>query len=210
MSSRFLGSGVIAGILAAVVLGATLETLRPGYSPLRNLLSEYLVGPFSLLGRAAACMLAGTFLILLVGLRRSVRRSGFLTVSWVLLAVVVISLCVSVAFPLDGWPPDGSRATFAGAGIVQVVSAVRFYALLVALLLTLPIAYKRDEQWRSFSVVTLFLGFLILAAAVGCILAPFELRGLAQRGVGLVILVWLVLTGWRLRQAIPTARGAAA
>jgi hypothetical protein len=69
--------------------------------------------------------------------------------------------------------------------------------------LTLPSAYKRDEKWRSFSRVTLFLGFLIFASLVGFILAPFYLRGLAQRAMGLPVLAWLLLTGLRLRQTIP-------
>ena len=191
-------------------MGATVELLRPDYSPLRNLLNEYLVGPFSFLERAAACMLAATFLMLLAGLWVSVRPSGFLTASCVLLGVVVVSLCVSAVFPIDVRPPDGSRPIFTWAGIIHIVSAVRFYALLIALLLTLPSAYKRDEKWRSFSHVTLFLGFLILASFVGFIFAPFDLRGLVQRGIGLVILVWLLLTGLRLRQAIPSTHGTAA
>ena len=75
-SSRFLGSYVIAGILLSLIMQATVELLRPDYNPLRNLLNESLVGPFSFLGMAAACMLAATFLILLVGLRLNVRPRG--------------------------------------------------------------------------------------------------------------------------------------
>jgi len=208
-SSRFFGSCVIAAIPLTILTWATLELLRPDHSPLRNMLNEYLVGPFSFLGRVAGCLLAATFLMLLLGLRFSVRPSGFLTASCVLLGVVVVSLCVSAAFPADARPPDGSRQIFTWAGIVHIVSAVRFYALLMALLLTLPIAYKRDEKWRSFSHVTLFLGCLILAIDVGFMLAPLDLRGLVQRGVGLVILVWLLLTSLRLRRVIPSTRGTA-
>ena len=203
-SSRFLGSYVIAGILLTWIMQATVELLRPDYSPLRNLLNEYLVGPFSFLEMAAACILAATFLILLVGLRLNVRPSGFLTASCALLGVVVVSLCVSAVFPNDARPLDGSCAIFSRAGIIHIVSAVRSYALLIALLLTLPSAYKCDEKWRSFSHMTLFLGFLILASFVGSVFAPFHLRGLVQRGVALVILVWLLLTALRLRQAMPS------
>jgi len=194
MSSRFFGSCVIAAIPLTFIMWATLEFLRPDYNPLHNLLNEYLVGPFSFL----------------VGLRRSVRPSGFLTASCVLLGVVAVSLCVSAVSPTNAWPPDGGRPIFTWAGIIHLLSAVRFYALLIALLLTLPSAYKRDEKWRPLSHVTLFLGFLILAFDVVFILAPFDLRGLIQRGIALVILVWLVLTGLRLRQAIPSTHGTAA
>jgi hypothetical protein len=77
-------------------------------------------------------------------------------------------------------------------------------------MLTLPGAYKRDEQWRSFSQTTLFLGFLFLAFLLGLILAPFHLKGLIQRGMFLVILIWLLLTGLRLRQAGSSAFGTSA
>jgi len=209
MSSRFFGSCVIAGIPLTFIIWATLERLRSDYSPFRNLLGEYLVGPFSFLGTAAACLLAATFLALLVGLQLSVRPSGFLTASCVLVGVVAISLCVSAVFPMDMRPPDGSHPIITWTGIIHVVSPIRFSALLIALLLTLPGAYKRDEKWRPLARVTLFLGVFIIALQVAFILAPFDLRGLAQRGIGLVILVWLVLTGWRLRQVLPFTYGTA-
>jgi hypothetical protein len=114
-------------------------------------------------------------------------------------------------------PPDGSRPTRAAllaaltmTDITHIVASALLFLSLIALFLTLPSAYKRDEKWRSFSYTTLFLGFLILAFFVGLILAPVNLKGLVQRGMTLVILVWLLLTGLRLRQAIPSAHGTAA
>lgn len=209
-SSRFFGSCVVAGTLLSLITMGALHLLRPDYNPLRNFLSEYLVGPFGFLGTATAFMLAATFLILLVGLRLSVHPSGFLTASCVLLGVVIISVCVCAVFPIDVLPPDGSHPTFTRACIIHLVSSVLFGVSLIALLLTLPSAYKLDEKWRSFSQTTLFLGLLILVSSLGLILVPFYLRGLAQRGMGLVILVWLLLTGLRLRQAIPSTHGTAA
>jgi hypothetical protein len=123
---------------------------------------------------------------------------------------MIICLSVCAVFPLDLIPPDGSRPTFTRAGITHLLSSCLGFASLMALLLTLPGAYKRDEKWRSFSQTTLFLGFLFLVSFLGLILVPFYLRGLAERVMGLVILVWLLLTGLRLQQAIPSAHGTAA
>ncbi len=198
--SRFCGSCVIAGTLLCGMMGAALHLLRPDYNPLRNFLSEYLVGPFGFLGTATAYMMAATFLMLLVGLRRSVHPSGFLTASCVLLGVMVISVCVCAVFPIDLIPPDGSHPTFTRACIIHLVSSVLGGVSLIALILTLPNAYKRDEKWRSLSQTTLFLGFLILVCLLGLILVPFYLRGLAQRVMSLLVGIWLLLTGLRLRQ----------
>ena len=201
MSSRFCGSCVVAGTLLVLILMAALHLLRPDCNPLRNFMSEYLVGPFGFLGTATAYVLAATLLMLLAGLRLGVRPSGFLTASCVLLGVVIISVCVSAIFPIDQFPQDGRLPNFTRAGIIHVVFAVPLFVSLIALLLILPSAYKRDEKWRSSSHVTLLLGFLTLASFVGFFLAPFYLRGLAQRATGLPVLVWLLLTGLRLRQA---------
>ena len=165
-------------------------------------MSEYLVGPFGFLGTAAVYMLAATLLMLLAGVRLSVRPSGFLTASCVLLGVMVVLVCMCAVFPIDVLPPDGRLPTFTRAAIIHIVSSALLFVSLIALLLTLPSAYKRDGTWRSFSHVTRLLGFLILASFMGLILAPYYLRGLAQRATGLPALVWLLLTGLRLRQAI--------
>ena len=127
-------------------------------------MSEYLVGPFGFLGTATAYVLAATLLMLLAGLRLGVRPSGFLTASCVLLGVVIISVCVSAIFPIDQFPQDGRLPNFTRAGIIHVVFAVPLFVSLIALLLILPSAYKRDEKWRSSSHVTLLLGFLTLAS----------------------------------------------
>jgi hypothetical protein len=207
-SSRFFGSCVVAGTLLFLTMVAALHFLRSDYNPLRNFISEYAVGPYGFILTAAVYVLAATFLMLLLGLRLSVHPSGILTASCVLLGVVIISLCVAAVFPIDFviMPPDGSRparaavlAALTRTDIIHIVSSALLFASLIAVSLTLPSAYKRDEKWRSFSCTTLFLGFLMLAFFVGLILVPFYLRGLAQRGIFLVVLVWLFLTGMRLR-----------
>jgi len=140
--------------------------------------------------------------MLLVGLWRSVRPCGSLKASCVLLGVLVISVSVCAVFPIDVLRPDGSHSAFAWACVTHLASSAVLYVSLVSLLFTLPSAYRRDENWRSFSYVTLFLGFLTLASSVGFIVVPVYLRGLAQRVIGLPVLAWLLLTGLRLRQVM--------
>ena len=198
--SRFCGSCVIAGTLLCGMMGAALHLLRPDYNPLRNFLSEYLVGPFGFLGTAAAYLMAATFLMLLIGLRLSVHPSGFLTASCVLIGVMIICVCVCAVFPIDLFPPDGSRPPFTRAGIIHLVSSALLFLSLIALILTLPSAYKRDGEWRLFSQTTLFFGFMFLVSFLGLILVPHHLRGLAERVMSLPVGIWLLLTGLRLRQ----------
>ena len=200
LSSRFCGSCVVAGTLLCAFLFALLHLLRPDYNPLRRFMSEYLVGPFGFLGTVAAYLLAATFLMLLVGLWRSVHPCGFLTASCVLLGVMVISVCVCAVFPIDVLRPDGSHSTLTKACIIHLASSAVLYVSLVALLLMLPSAYRRDEKWRSFSPVTLFLGLLTIASLAGLIFVPVGLRGLAQRVMSLSIFTWLFFAGLRLRQ----------
>ena len=198
--SRFCGSCVIAGTLLCGMMGAALHLLRPDYNPLRNFISEYAVGPFGFLLTAAAYVLAATFLMLLIGLRLSVHPSSFLTASCVLIGVIIVCVCSCAVFPIDLLPPDGSHPPFTRACIIHLASSVLLGVSLIALLLTLPSAYKRDEKCRLFSQTTLFLGFMFLVSFLGLILVPFYLRGLAQRVMSLPVGIWLLLTGLRLRQ----------
>ena len=125
-SSRFFGSCVVAGTLLSLMTMVALHLLRPDYT-LHRFLSEYAVGPFGFLATAAIYVLAATFLMLLFGLRLSVRPSAILTASCVLVGVVIISLCVCAVFPIDLiMPPDGSRPTLTSlsmAGIIHIVSS---------------------------------------------------------------------------------------
>jgi MFS family permease len=198
---RFPGSCVVAGTLLSLITMIALHLLRPDYNPLRNFMSEYLVGPFGFLGTAALYILAGTLLMLMIGLWLGVRSSGFLVAACILMGVVIFSLWVSAVFPIDLFPPDGRLPQFTRAGLIHAVAAIPLFVSLIALLFILPCAYKRDEEWRSASHVTLVLGFLTLASFAGFFLAPFYLRGLAQRATVLPVLIWLLLTGLRLRQA---------
>jgi hypothetical protein len=205
-SARFWGSGVVAGTLLLIILIAVLHLLRPGYNPLRHFLSEYLIGlrfPWN----GLSYVIGATFLMLMAGLRRSVRPSGFLAAACVLMGVIGVMACLGPSFPLDELPVEGSNlpTTLSKSAIVHLVLSALFYAAIVAILFILPSAYKHDETWQPFSRLTRFLGYLAVASLVGMVLAPFYLRGLAQRGNFLVILAWLLLTGLRLRGAIAEA-----
>ncbi len=205
-SSRFVGSCVIAGILLSIILAAVVDLLRPDYSPYRNELDDGLVGPLSFFMRASAGVVAATFLTALVGLLLNIPRSGFLMASCVLLGVVVMSLFLTAMFPLEILPPGHPTLT----AIIRSVSMARFYLLLIALLVTLPLAIRRHEKWRRLSDATLFLGVVTLAVGVWFLLAPLSSRGLVDRAAAFPLMVWLFLVGLRLRQSAPSAHGTAA
>jgi hypothetical protein len=206
MSSRFIGSCVIAGILLSILLAATVDLLRPDYSPSRNLLDDALVGPLGFFMRAAACVAAATFLTALIGLLLNIPRSGFLMASCVLIAVVVISLFLTALFPLERLP--GGHPTL--TAIIRFVSMARFYLVLIALLVTLPIAMKRNESWRMLSHATLLIGLVTLAIQVWFLLAPGSISGLVDRLASWALLAWLFLVGMRLRRVTPSVHGTAA
>jgi FtsH-binding integral membrane protein len=203
--ARFCGLGVGVGTVLCLVLMVALHLLRPDYNPWRKFVSEYLVGRFGYLGTVAVGILAATYLLLLAGLRLTVRPSGFRTAACALLGVMIISLCACAVFPIDVLPPDGRLPRFTQAAIIHIAASAALFVSLNGLLWTLPGAYLRDEKWGSFSRVTRLLAYLTLATFAGLILAPFYLRGMAQRTMGLPIFTWLLLTGWRLRQELPGA-----
>jgi hypothetical protein len=156
--------------------------------------------------RAAAGVMAATFLTALIGLLLNLPRSGFLMASCLLMCVVVTSLFLSALFPLERLPGNHPTVT----AILRFVTMARSYLVLLAFLGLLPLALRRDEKWRRLSHTTLFIGFVTLAFQVCFLLAPPSLSGLVDRAASLPLLAWLFLVGLRLRQVAPFAQGTAA
>lgn len=208
--SRALGSCVTAGVFIYLVVMITLHLLRPDYALARRFLSEYSVGPFGFLGNAAFYVLAVTLLALAIGLQMSVRHSVPLALTCLLIGLAAVAFCTSALFPTDVQPAGGGRPISSRAGAIHDLSALAIFVALIVAALTLPGALKRDASWAPFSGIVRLFGLLILIGFICFFLVPWRLKGVAQRAEVAVILTWLLLTGLRLRQSVPSRAGGAA
>ena len=173
-----------------------LHFLRTDYDPLQRFISEYAVGPYSIIIRLAFfCLSTGSF-VLVVALYGSIPRSArsytalILLLSW--------SICVFVAgiFPTD---LVGSVETSSG-NIHDKASLIGFISIVLASFFLLR--FRRDERWKKYYRSSLLLSVMMMLVFLGfiaSIITEFTFIGLIQRIFILFVLVWLVITSRRIQ-----------
>jgi len=152
-----------AGIFAsALFLGMT--TVRAGHDPVRQTISEWLVGPNALPVQV-------TFLIygltLLAAVSSSVAaalpgRRG--TTATVALAITLGLGCVSLPLlPPEAWPPSSMR----WPGVVHLIAAAVLFTGMPAMCFSLARATAGLPAWRRMSRVSAVVGALCAAVLIG-------------------------------------------
>jgi hypothetical membrane protein len=198
---RILGSAVVLGVGAVVALYLLLHVLRPDYDPMRRFLSEYAVGRFGILMTASFFLQALISLALVIGLFRDVRHSGSLLAGCAFLTVAAVALAVAGVFPTD-LSGDSSRVTTRVGMVHQSAGTLSFLSRIVAFL-ALSRAYRFDQHWQTIAPAAhrLAVAFLVLFFTF-VLMVRWELGGLAQRGTVAAGLLWMCLSGLRLRRPI--------
>lgn len=200
--------GAMAGLLAALVgsgfllLVLALQFVRGDLAWVDAQLSLYLHGPYGLLLRSAYCVLALSMVALAVGLQRALAAAARSATVLGLFCAAGIGLA-SVAIG-DSWLPQLAPAF---ALPVHLVSAQAAFLCVIAAVLLQSWYFRRDPAWQRHAVLARMLAvaaFIVLAWHVGVSGAP---RGLSQKLAIVLIVAWLIVTGWRLWR--PVVAGAA-
>lgn len=164
--SRFLlGSGVAAGILVPLVVlidGAT----RPGYSLLRNGVSQLGTGERAWLF-GAAFVLGGVLIgLFAVGIRRTLGQGRGAVWGPIMLAVAAVGFIVGGLVPTDpalGYPPGAPEGITASGAIHQVAGTLIFVGLPAA---AFVVARRLREDGRCWAIYARLTGALIIAFAL--------------------------------------------
>jgi uncharacterized membrane protein len=177
----------------------------------------YSVGPYGSIFVAAFVALGLAGLSLALGLRRAVSPSRSLQAGSVLIGLFGIGWIVGGVFrdapDLASLEPVLQEKISPASTLIHGLGAFGGLFLLMAGMLVLSIAFKRDERWRSFWIPSLILGLVTLALFVVAffIEAP-EVVPCCPRGsvpwwgaiefrvfIGAFVL-WLLLTSIRLHR----------
>ena len=215
-ASRFALVGII-GTLYFIVALITMHFLRP-YDLVRygTNVGFYSVGPYGSIFVAAFVALGLASLALALGLRRAVAPSKFLQVGSVLIGLFGIGWVLGGIF--RDAPDVASLETVlkeevpSASTMIHGLGAFGGLFLLMAGMLVLSIAFKRDERWRSFWIPSLVLGLVTLALFVMAffIEAPLVVPCCPSGSVAWwgaiefrvfigAFVLWLLLTSIRLR-----------
>jgi len=197
---RSVGAGTLALTCFAYFVLAllALHALRPDYTPIDHMISDYAVGRLGWVMTSAFVAFAAGCLALAVGLYRFGPRSWTARCGAAFLVVATVGLLVTAAFPTDLETAPSTRT-----GDIHTVS---FLVNIVSIILAsglLSASFGRDPAWRSFRPYALGVFGLIVVAFVVQFLslhrgAPY---GIANRFFVAVVMAWLLGTAHRLRGA---------
>jgi uncharacterized membrane protein len=166
-----LGLVGISGTVFFIVALTAMHFLRP-YDIVRygTNVGFYSVGPYGSIFVAAFIALGLAGLALALGLRRAVAPSRFLQAGSVLIGLIGIGWVLGGIF--RDAPDVASLETVlkeeipSASTMIHGLGAFGGLFLLMAGMLVLSIAFKRDERWRSFWIPSLILGLATLALFV--------------------------------------------
>jgi hypothetical protein len=180
------------GILGAAATAACFGTLvwvhlRPtGYSPLRDAVSDYGVGPSLPFYRAQTAAMALAAIFVAGGLAKAIDPAPKRVI-----ALLLVFAGARLAIPF--FPTDLDRTQRTRNGVVHVLLAVVAFAAIAWAAATLP----GRVHWAGLGV----LGDAVLVTAVATglsIRARFPYFGLVERAFYVAALVWLLMVSLRL------------
>ena len=179
------------GFACFVVMVVALHVLRPDYNPMSRVISEYAIGLYSPL-------MTGSFIALSLGsfaLVLALARTGPNSSRVALTLLALWSTCVLVLsiFPTD---PYGIPVSLSGI-IHSLVALLAFLCLLFASLLY-SLRFRRDARWHSFTRPSLILAIFIGISLIVFLASPVAFKGITERVLVLVTLVWLSWVALRI------------
>ncbi|MGH8116380.1 MAG: DUF998 domain-containing protein [Rhodanobacteraceae bacterium] len=181
----------------AVVCGA-VQFLRTDYNPLGMPLSFYVIGPY---GR----VVEGSFFVLAVGLAalgagcyRALARGARSAAPLLLFVVAAIALCITAVEFTD---IPGQPSTL--HGYVHVIAAVVSFLCVTVAMLLQSWRFRLDARGRDrFRSAIAIAAVAFVALWIDAVARPIP-RGLGEKIVIVLILIWLWRAAWWLVRASP-------
>jgi hypothetical protein len=189
-----VATGCFGYFIVALVL---LHGLRPDYTPVDHMISDYAVGRLGWLMVTAFVAVAMGCLTLGLGMVAAGPRSLPGRAGVLLLWVATVGLLVTARFPTD----LETAATTATGNIHTASFLVNVISLILCALL-FAISFHQSDDWRGYRWIGLALALALLAAFIAQFLtlhrgAPY---GLTNRLFVAVLMVWFVTTAMQLRR----------
>jgi hypothetical membrane protein len=188
-----------AGCFAWFVLAlALLHLLRPDYTVVDHMISDYAVGRYGWIMTTAFASAAIGCLVLGIGLLREGPKVWLGRAGAGLLIICALGLAVTAIFPTDLETAPSTRT-----GDIHAISfLVNIFAVLFAAI-ALALSYRRSEHWRRRRAAGAGFAALLLIAFLAQFFtlhkgAPY---GLTNRAFVAILMAWLISTSLWLRAA---------
>jgi hypothetical membrane protein len=196
IKSAFFGTAAVGCFVYSAFVLLLMHVLRPDYTPVDHMISDYAVGPYGWVMTTAWLAMSCGCAMLMLGFFRDGPASIPARLGAVLLGVASIGLLVTAIFPTD---LQGAPATRSG-DIHNVSFLVNVGSIFVATVL-LAASFGSDLRWRAYQRTAIALTLLVVVAFVLQFLTlhrgmPF---GIANRFFVIVLFTWFLTTAIRLR-----------
>ncbi len=174
-----------------------LHFVRPDYTPIDHMISDYAVGRAGWLMTSAFVALGFGCLSLSLGLWRMGPRGVSATIGRLLLIVAFLGLMVTATFPTD---LETAKDTLHGA-IHTLSFLVNIVSISIAAF-TLSLSFGAEPRWKSARLPSLLIVIALIGAFVVQYLtlhrgAPY---GFTNRAFVLVVMSWLFFVAFCLRK----------
>ena len=179
----------VAGISAFVAVVLALHGIRANLNPAEHTISEYSLGSYGWLMRAAFVVLGLGMLALAVSLRLRFPPPG----AWRYIAPVLVAAAAIGALLDAGFNTDHLRVPETGEGTVHGVGTAILVLALPVAALVLGSGIVRTPSLAAMARVLLFLGAAQLGAIVLFDQSPLTWRGWAERLVSVLAIATLAL-----------------
>lgn len=183
------------GIYAFLLALVALHFLDPGLSVVDSYISEYALGDYGWLSRAANFALGTGVLAIALGLRQTLASGRRATASWLLILIAGLGIIIAGIFVTD--PPGAPETTT--EGVVHVIAGYVSILGLVVAAWMLRGVIGRNHAFKDLASTQLWFAVLTTVALVAMFLL-FEVSvGIPQRVFFVLISSWMWVLALTLR-----------
>lgn len=190
---RRLGAVALAGVAVFAIVCGAVQFLRGDYDWMRVPLSFYVLGRFGRVVEASYFVLGCGLVALGIGWYRALDRTARSAAPMLLFVLSAVALCVTAAELTDvpGRPPTLH-------GVVHVIAADATFLCVTISMLLQAWRMRLDPRWRTCFRSAFVLAAIAFVALWLDALVKALPRGLGEKAVIALILLWLWRASWRL------------
>lgn len=191
--TRALGVVALIGVAAFAIACGAAQILRTDYSVLRTPLSFYVLGPYGSVVEASYFLLECGLVALGVGWYRALDRNARSAAPLLLFVIGAVALGVTAAEFTD--VPDLPPTLH---GFVHIFAAATTFICVTVAMLLQAWRLRLDPRWRPrFKSAFALAAITFVALWIYALVKPIP-RGLAEKVVVALILLWLWRAAWWL------------
>ncbi|HJP98859.1 MAG TPA: DUF998 domain-containing protein, partial [Rhodanobacteraceae bacterium] len=183
---RALGAVALAGVATFAIACGVAQFLRTDYDWVRVPLSFYVIGPYGRMVEASYFVLAPALVAVGAGWYRALDRAARSAAPLLLFVLAAIALCITAIEFTD--VPDRPPTLH---GFVHVLAAGSTFILITVAMLLQSWRLRRDPRWHARFAAAFTLAAVAFAALWIYALVKSIPRGLAEKVVIALILLWL-------------------